>query len=95
MSNLSSHSVSQSVSQTVVPNLQVCLILYYTNLVCAGFYEDSENCRFGTKPKAKEKPASDFNFEFIAKVAASHPSSTGFLVNVFPERNQQEEVVSM
>ena len=68
------------------------VILCPTKTMMLGFYEDAEKCRFGTKPKGKEKPASDFYFEFIAKVAASHPASTGFLVNVFPESNSSEEV---
>jgi len=54
--------------------------------VILGFYEDVENHRFGVKPKrGKPKPGSDFHFEFVLKVVASHPASTGFLVRVFPE----------
>jgi len=54
--------------------------------VILGFYEDVENHRFGVKPKrGMPKPGSDFHFEFVLKVVASHPASTGFLVRVFTE----------
>ena len=59
----------------------MCNYMYY-----AGFYEDADNHHFGLKPKrGKPKPASDFYFEFVMKVVAGHPASTGFPVKVFPE----------
>lgn len=51
-----------------------------------GFYEESRQ-HFGIRLKkgSKKAPGSDFFFEFVTKVVATHPSSTGYLIRVFPE----------
>ena len=55
-------------------------------MFCAiGYYDDIEGCTFGTIKKGVRRPLSNFNFTFKGKVIASVPSSTGYLVDIFPE----------
>ena len=41
----------------------------------------------------KKPPCSDFYFEIISKVIACQPSSTGFLIKVFPDQTNSEDPV--
>lgn len=48
------------------------------------YYDDSET--FGTLKKDQKHPLSNFSFQFVTKIVAAHSSSTGYIVDVTPER---------
>ena len=50
------------------------------------FYDDSDTNTFGTMKKDQKRPLSNFSFDFITKILAADSCSTGYLVDVTPER---------
>ncbi len=49
-----------------------------------GYCEEGNN--FGVVKKGKYKAASDFRFEFVAEVICEDPHSSGFMVQLTPDR---------
>ena len=72
------------------------LVLYQTRIIIIlllcyhiGYHEEGQN--FGIVQKGKYKPASNFGFEFIAEVICEDPHSSGFLVELTPDRDEQSD----
>lgn len=59
-------------------------IRYLLTLIVKGYYEEGNN--FGVVKKGKYKAASDFRFEFVAEVICEDPHSSGFMVQLTPDR---------
>ena len=58
-----------------------CLVGYHDTAVNFGIMKkDKEN------GKVKYRPASDFGFEILAEVICSNPSSSGYLIQLTPDR---------
>ena len=54
-------------------------------------YED--NYTFGKRPKGTYKPASDFLFNLKCKVTTSNSQGTGYMIDLYPEKRDENEVV--
>lgn len=49
-----------------------------------GYHEEGRS--FGVLKKGKYKAASDFSFNFVAEVICDDPHSSGFIVELEPDR---------
>ena len=61
--------------------------ILYRSLHFIGYHD--EELSFGVMKKRVYKPASDFEFKFIAEVICSDPHSSGFLIKLTPDRGIQ------
>ena len=62
----------------------------YTMLHCSLGYNEEE-LSFGIMKKGVFKPASDFQFHFIAEVICSDPHSSGFMIQLTPDQSDQTD----
>ena len=53
--------------------------------------EDEIHFTFGKKIGKSYKPASDFLFHFVSKVTSS--KGAGYIINIYPERKGDEEII--
>lgn len=60
-------------------------IVHSYTFIPSGFHD--EECTFGIMKKGSYRPASDFNFEFVAEVLCSNALHSGYMVNVTSERS--------
>ena len=73
-----------SFSTCSVPDQNYLLFFYHI-----GYHEEGHN--FGVVKKGKYKPASDFGFEFVAEVICQDPHSSGFMIELTPDRDEQSD----
>lgn len=67
------------------PSITALIMLY----CCLG-YNEEELC-FGVMKKGVFKPASDFQFHFFAEVICSDPHSSGYMIQLTPDRSDQTD----
>ena len=52
----------------------------------SGFHDEAT---FGIMKKGEYQPASDFNFDMVAEVICSTPSSSGYLIKLTPRDGEK------
>ena len=93
-----SNAGSSTSSQEILPEIGTKMLqCIYTSLILflyVGYHDTPLNFGVIKKDKASAKlayrPASDFGFDILAEVICSNPNSSGFMINLTPDRGNND-----